>query len=278
MNGKITGEINSNKLEDNSFIHFYIATQEGRVYSSMNQLKADFGYDMQSLMIAISHIAGWLFAISINEAPNGFTLTGGVFNRSVDVIFPQTGHHAIIHEQYLGLDIFNVLGMKIDIRGTIPTIPSVSTLSMEDYQLELTRVSPGTLKSRVTIPFNFGPNTLDMSMIIDETIMFEECPHKSFDKEKLTTRLNIYRNHLEYDHENQATRYAFYESKISYLTDRNPCDQIDCGQYSACIVEGNDFRCVCEKGFQQLYSNTEQMNPKRITCIGMNFGFKFFRS
>nr|XP_027194219.1 nidogen-2-like [Dermatophagoides pteronyssinus] len=273
INGKISGEINNVKLGDSNMIHFYVETKDGRVYSSVNSILADLGYDLQSLLIALGQIVGWLFAIRMDNTPNGYTLTGGIFNRSVDVVFQQTGHHAIIREQYLGLDVFNVLGVKVDVRGSLPTIPSGTSLHMDNYQLEFTKVSPGVLKSRMTVSFNYGPNTLDMPMTIDQTITFDECvnePKFNDQQQQQISRLNIIRNHIDYDQENQAARYAFYESRISQLSEQNPCSAIQCGQYSTCIVEGNDYRCICNRGFEQIYQENDSIDNKRPTCVDID--------
>lgn len=183
----------------------------------VNNIAASLGYDLQTSLVALSSIIGWLFAVPLHGAPNGFTLTGGLFNRTVNVLFPQTGHNAIIVEQYLGLDVFNFLNLKVELRGTLPTIPSDSNVNIEDYKQEFTRVSAGTLKSRLTHSFSFGENSLSMPIIIDQTINFEECSHKPVDNHNLTTRVLVSQNHIIYDTDNQIVRYAS-DSKISYLS------------------------------------------------------------
>ena len=138
----------------------------------------------------------------------------------MNVHFPQTGHNAIIVEQYLGLDVFNFLNLKAEIRGTLPTIPSESNVNIEDYKQEFNRVSAGTLKSRLTHSFTFGENSLSMPIMIDQTIHFEECSHKPIDSQNLTTRMLVGQNHIMYDTENKIARYAS-DSKISYLSGKN---------------------------------------------------------
>ena len=152
-----------------------------------------------------------------NGAQNGFTLTGGLFNRTVNVFFPQTGHNAIFVEQYLGLDVFNFLNFKVELRGTLPTIPSDSNVNIEDYKQEFTLVSKGTLKSRLTHSFSFGENSLSMPIVIDQTINFEECAHRHTDSHNLTTRVYVSQNHIYYDSPNKIARYAS-NSKVSYLS------------------------------------------------------------
>lgn len=199
-------------------MYCYVETKEGRVYTGINQVPSSLGYDLQTSLVALGHVVGWLFAVKTNNAPNGFTLTGGVFNRTVDISFPQTGHRAVIMEQYLGLDVFNFLNFKVEIMGTVPTIPSDSTVNMEDFQLEFTKVELGTLKSRLAHSFSFGQHSLNMPIVIEQTIRFEECPHRPFDPQQQTTRLTVERNHIQYDSEHETTRYAFYDSKMSFLS------------------------------------------------------------
>lgn len=207
------------KLEEIN-LYTYVETKEGRVYTGVNNINPTLGTDLQTALVPLSSIIGWLFAVPLSGAPNGFTLTGGLFNRTVNVHFPQTGHNAIIVEQYLGLDVFNFLNFKVEIRGTLPTIPSDSNVNVEDYKQEFNRVSAGTLKSRLQSSFTFGENSVSMPMIIDQTINFEECTHRHLqymEAQNLTTRLLIGQNHIMYDNENQIVRYAS-DSKISFLS------------------------------------------------------------
>ena len=51
------------------------------------------GHDMQ-MMTPISTPIAWLFAKPLNGADNGFSVTGGVFNYTADLIFPDTRHAA----------------------------------------------------------------------------------------------------------------------------------------------------------------------------------------
>ena len=48
-------------------------------------------------VIGLGDGISWLFSVS-DEAPNGFDLTGGVFNRTVEVSFPNSGESATIRQ------------------------------------------------------------------------------------------------------------------------------------------------------------------------------------
>ena len=208
VNGKLNGVVNEQKLED-VILYTYVELRDGRIYTSLNNIDLTLGYDVQTSLMALSSIVGWLFAQPVDQStPNGFTLTGGVFNRSVNIMFPQTGHSAVIVEEFQGLDIFNFMNYKSQMHGSLPTIPSDSNVNIDDFKQEFTRVSAGTLKSRLTHSFSFGENSMNMPIIIDQTIQFEECQHRPVDYQNTTTRLVVTQNHITYDTDTKIARYA----------------------------------------------------------------------
>jgi hypothetical protein len=66
---------------------------------------------LQSLTPVGTPIA-WLFAKPIEGAKNGFALTGGVFNYTAVVKFPQTGHSTTVKLRFTGMDAFDYLKGK----------------------------------------------------------------------------------------------------------------------------------------------------------------------
>lgn len=250
VNGKLNGVVNSQRLEDVT-VYVYVETKDGRVYSGINGVNPVLGFDLQTALVPLSSVISWLFAAPINGAPNGFTLTGGRFNRTLSVVYPQTGHQATLSEQYLGLDVFNFLNVKSELTGSLPTIPTGDSVQVEEYTVEFTQVGPGTVKSRLSTAFTFGENSVSMPMIIDQTITFEGCPHRPMNNTAAITRLSVGGNHLTYETANQIARYAS-DAKISFLSD-NPCTDVRCGPNSVCIVEGTKHRCECSRGFEQVY-------------------------
>ena len=51
------------------------------------------GYNLQ-LLTPISSPISWLFAQPSKGAENGFSISGGYFNYTADITFPETGHSA----------------------------------------------------------------------------------------------------------------------------------------------------------------------------------------
>lgn len=74
MNGKISGFINNIELETLD-MQSYIVTPDGRTYTAVSHVPELLGYDMQTLNI-IGGVIGWLFARPVNNAQNGYQLTG----------------------------------------------------------------------------------------------------------------------------------------------------------------------------------------------------------
>ena len=139
----------SQKFRENDF------TESCRVPKSI-------GEELQSLTVIGTPIA-WLFALPNDENPqsqNGFTITGGVFNYTAEIKFPEQNnvddhYSAKITMQFQGLDAFDNLKASIEILGTIPKLRNSrnsrfqgSKIRLEDFSEIFTRIKPGTMMSQ----------------------------------------------------------------------------------------------------------------------------------
>lgn len=194
-------------------------TQEGRQYTAISRIPPNIGYDLQVLS-TIGGIIGWQFATPKSNASNGFMLTGGVFNYSAEITFPQTSHSVLITANFLGLDVFNFLRTAIDIKGTLPSIPFGSKIEIQDFEEDYTRVAPGKIRSHSTRSFSYGESSLSVPMTIDQTFVFNECTFAPHNEELSTLKLKVARNYIVYDSREQIVRYAS-NSKISPLSSKN---------------------------------------------------------
>ncbi|XP_054712476.1 nidogen-like [Uloborus diversus] len=262
MNGKVSGMINDVQLQD-ADLHAYIVTEDGRTYTAISRVPSAVGSDLQ-ILTPLGAVVGWLFAVSRSGAPNGFTITGGAFNRTVEVDFPQSGHHVFIEESFLGPDVFNYMRVQVKIRGTLPSIPDGSKIEIPDYEEEYTRISEGLIRSHASRSYRLEGNNLEVPFTLDQTITYSEC-----EVPMLTTRLKVARNFIVYDGQEQIVRYAM-TNKISPLSVEDPCKEgrHQCGLNSNCVVEGDSFRCACSQGYQAIYE--EAIEAKRTTCIDVN--------
>ncbi|CAG2164803.1 unnamed protein product [Oppiella nova] len=246
-------------------LHAYIVTEEGRTYTAISRIPQNVGFDLQTIS-TIGSVIGWLFASTKSGAPNGFMLTGGIFNRTAEVDFPQTGHRIYISEQFLGPDVFNFLKVNVQIRGSLPSVPFESKVEVDDYLEEFTRVSPGVIRSHATHSFRFGQNSLNIPIVIDQTITYEECQYAPVDEKLSTLQLNVARNYIVYDSKEQIVRYAS-TSKTAFLSADDPCrtGNAQCGTHSSCVVDGLSFKCICDRGYHTDYVTDAQneLRPSR---------------
>ncbi|CAG2181845.1 unnamed protein product, partial [Oppiella nova] len=136
----------------------------------------------------------------------------------------------------------------------------------DDYLEEFTRVSPGVIRSHATHSFRFGQNSLNIPIVIDQTITYEECQYAPVDEKLSTLQLNVARNYIVYDSKEQIVRYAS-TSKTAFLSADDPCrtGNAQCGTHSSCVVDGLSFKCICDRGYHTDYVTDAQngLRPSR---------------
>ena len=212
INGKVTGRVNGVLLEDLD-LHAYVTTDEGRSYAAISKVPPEVGSDIRSLL-SIGDGIGWLFA-KAQGVKNGFSLTGGVVNRTIETEF-RSGERVTISESYLGPDVFNYLKVHIDIRGSLPKLSKdlkVEILNFsEDFTLS-TSSTPGSastvsqLRSR-SIRLLRTESSREVSFVIDQVITFAECPFLSTGDRSKNSRLETSNTILMYEEAESIVRFA----------------------------------------------------------------------
>ncbi|XP_069687047.1 nidogen [Periplaneta americana] len=265
VNGKITGSLNGHDLSQLD-LQSYVVTSDGRTYTALSHVSTDIGYDMQPLSL-LGGVIGWLFARPVSKAVNGYELTGGVFNHTADITFPQSGHKVTIRQHYYGLDVFDQLRMDTEIRGTLPTIAIGKRIQIADYEEQYTSTSPGLILSQSSLKFQLDGTPVDNPFSIEQVIRYNEC---QFSPKNISTfRLKVTRNFISYEAHEKIIRYAM-TNKVTPLGDEDPCrtGRSKCGEHSSCLVEGDTFRCVCNPGYQYLYGDNE--DEESAVCVDIN--------
>lgn len=217
MNGKLNVQISNEDNLANVDMYVYVELKAGRVYTSISKVQGPIGYQLQMVAFVTGTTVSWLFALPTENSINGFDLTGGVFNRTVELSFPTTGHQVVINEQYFGRNVFQMLNFRVDVKGTLP--PIAANISMRDFTQEMIQTSPGLIKSRFTHGYQLGEdNPEKFEIIMDSTIRFEECAHRPLAIDS-TPKLHLHsdRNFITFDDTHETTRYVS-DSKISYVT------------------------------------------------------------
>ncbi|XP_076628478.1 nidogen isoform X5 [Colletes latitarsis] len=252
--GRISGTINGFEFPSRD-LQCYVQTEDGRTYTALSRMPEEIGASFQ-LLGNLGGVIGWLFAKPIGDTMNGYELTGGLFNHTAELTFPSSDYKVTIRSNYLGLDVFGQLKMVAEIQGTLPPLTRDTRVNYGDYDELYTKAQPGVILSRSEriCKVNDGNGERDLSFTQDQTIVYHECPYLVSDPEDDTTRLKHSRGVTAYEATEGIIRFAV-NTKVTPLEEEDPCIQgrHTCTDHSNCIVEGDDFKCVCNPGYQYLY-------------------------
>lgn len=255
VNGEITGELNGRLLETIN-LQAYVVVKDGRSYTALSHVPDTFGFDMQTLNV-LGSVIGWLFAKSKDNSKNGYQLTGGVFNHTSEIIFTDTNEKLTIRQHFVGLDVFDQLKMTAEIKGSVPKIPHGSKLDIGDYEEQYTLSRPGLILSQSSRTYKAHGLLTKYPFKIEQSIVYEACQYaSSADVQSEPLTLKVTKNFIGYESKDRIVRYGM-ENKIGHFDHEDPCveGRQTCGDKSSCVVEGNTFRCVCDPGYEEHYSN-----------------------
>ncbi|XP_076174255.1 nidogen isoform X2 [Ptiloglossa arizonensis] len=252
--GRISGKINEVEFPSRD-LQCYVQTKDGRTYTALSRVLDEIGASFQ-LLGNLGGVIGWMFAKPIGETKNGYELTGGLFNHTAELTFPAREEKVIIRSQYLGLDIFGQLKMEAEIEGTLPVLARDTRVDYGDFDELYTRAQPGVIRARSerTCKLNEASGERLLNFVLDQTFTYQECPYLTVDPEDDTTRLKYFRGVTTYEATEGIIRFAV-NTKVAPLEEEDPCIQgrETCTDHSSCVVDGDDFKCVCNPGYQYLY-------------------------
>ncbi|CAH2236693.1 jg20911 [Pararge aegeria aegeria] len=251
VHGKLNGVINDESFNDVD-IQAYVVVADGRSYTAISQAPNGLGGSLQLLNV-LGGVTGWLFAKPSGTAKNGYQLTGGVFNHTADIFFPESGDRITINQEYIGQDVFDQVAMDTDIRGTLPRISPGSRLDITEYEEQYTIVEPGQIHSASDRTFSDRTTGQKYVQRISQTFSYNPCKFAPSSEESHLT-LKVYKNYLGYEPRENIVRYGT-SNKIQEIGREDPCikGRLECAPHSKCIAQGDSFTCVCETGFTSLY-------------------------
>ncbi|KAI1284954.1 Nidogen-1 [Halotydeus destructor] len=252
LNGRLNGLVNDVQL-DNVDLHAYINTVEGRTFTALNQVPVAIGRDLQ-LAMTLGDVIGWMFALEEPGLPNGFTLTGGIFNRTAEIQFPQTGHKLNIVEQFLGLDVYDYPKVTVELRGSLPSIATGGGIELEDFIETFSMANRFTIRSHSKRSYRLNENSVEIPFIVDQHIYFESCPFKDEERKFESIVLEVSKNYIVYEETYGIVRYAANYRILPPSAD-NPCNRPEfrCPQFSTCVPDGIRAKCLCQPGFKLSY-------------------------
>uniref|UniRef100_A0A0B7B8A8 Nidogen n=1 Tax=Arion vulgaris TaxID=1028688 RepID=A0A0B7B8A8_9EUPU len=251
LNGPVYGNLNGVALEDSLLMHTYVVTTDGRTYSAISGVPPSLGSALQTLN-SIGGIIGWLFALPVGpNAKNGFSFTGGVFNRTSRITFKSLdrGDYVVrIHQIFSGHDPLNNIRLETRLEGSMPDIPIGATVSIDDYNENYKRVAAGTIKSFVARTYRV--NDVAYLYSWDNTITYNECESGQNGNTNEVLRFSVSRHYVKHSEQDKVVRYAM-TSKVGVFAGADPCSDASkiCDENADCVPEGESFRCVCRSGF-----------------------------
>lgn len=198
VSGRMSGNVNSITFQDQD-LHCYVVTDDGRTYTAISKVPSRIGPEMRGLTTVGGPI-GWLFAQPMQGAQNGFDITGGIFNYTGTVTFPDTRHSVTIKLQFLGLDAFDYLKVEGSVEGTLPPInPPTAEIKLEDYSEEYSKTEPGVIIGNAQRSFKIGDTNTAVNFEVQHRIDYEGCEAQPIDPNTRTTRFKSSRNYIVYD-------------------------------------------------------------------------------
>ncbi|KAK6756777.1 hypothetical protein RB195_014916 [Necator americanus] len=207
ISGSFEGVINGMSIPRTD-LHTFITGTDGNAYTAVSKIPSDLGSPFL-LLNPIGSIMGWLFAdVQSSTAYNGFQLTGGLFNRTVTLHIGDR-YQVSIRQKFSGRDIYHYFKATVFVSGTLPDIAPGAEVQFPDYEEEYRREKPGVVRSYtgMDIILREGGETKTIRMTVDQLIQFDECPHRTFDKDNNVV-LHVKRVHVTYDASEGIVRYG----------------------------------------------------------------------
>lgn len=262
--GRVSGKINGEEFSTRD-LQCYVQTKDGRTYTALARVPENIGQNFQ-LLSSLGGVIGWLFAKPIGETKNGYQLTGGLFNHTAELVFTQTNDRVIIKSTYLGLDVFGQLKMEADIQGNLPRLPADARVDYGDHDELYTQNQRGNIRSHSNRFYKLNGETNEHPFTLDQSIMYHDCPYDASTPAEETMRLKFSRGLTTFESREGILRFAM-NTKMTQMEEEDPCIQgrATCGAYSSCVVDGDEFRCVCNSGYQQLYEENGSSS-----CVDIN--------
>uniref|UniRef100_A0A8D8XMX9 Nidogen-1 n=1 Tax=Cacopsylla melanoneura TaxID=428564 RepID=A0A8D8XMX9_9HEMI len=267
INGKLS--LNINGIEENNVdLQSYVDVGLPRQYTVLTNLPPNppvIGYSLQ-LANYLANSVGWLFAKSVS-APNGYQISGGVFNYTADLIF-SSGQRLSIQQEFHGHDVFDQLKVVGSIKGTVPFVAPGVKLQLDDLQQELTLSSPGLFQSQSSHTFQLtGNNPPEVTVRVVQSIQYNEGCDRQI-KNITSARMKLTKNLIVYEARERILRIASTNKIFSLNLNEDPCTNFFCVANSSCVVEDDRPTCICNRGFQQLYS--EDRRQEDFGCFDIN--------
>uniref|UniRef100_A0A915JIK0 Nidogen n=1 Tax=Romanomermis culicivorax TaxID=13658 RepID=A0A915JIK0_ROMCU len=273
INGKVYGQVNGQELPEMD-LHTYAEPSDGRAYTAISKMEPNVGRSFL-LLNTLGNVMGWLFAKPSSPGSyNGVELTGVRLNRTATVHIGDS-HTVTVQQEFTSRDVLDYMKVKMYVIGNLPELPVNATVDFGEYSEEFNRASPGVVKSYSTseVAINFpGQVTsgapLKYSITVDQTIRYDECMAKPFDKPTHII-LKTERSYVYYDANEKIVRYASANTvDLRTATQDDPCRANDCDQpHMTCVAQQNVHKCLCLDGYELTFADSYD---RKGTCVDID--------
>ncbi|XP_037942070.1 nidogen-like [Teleopsis dalmanni] len=249
VTGTLSGQINGETIDERSKLQSYVVMADARSYTAINPISSELGANMRLVLPIVSTI-GWLFAKPVNDAVNGYQLTGGEYFHSSKLQF-ESGEVLFVNQTFEGLNYWDQLAVRIVIHGGVPKINHRATLHMADYIDEYRFVSPNELRSVYAHTLEVPEENRVINYQLEQTIQFDSC---LLDTDVDPTDTNVLQKVskivLGYNERDQALRTSVL-TKIGVDAESNACTDgsVECGENTVCVPYEDTYRCDCLHGY-----------------------------
>lgn len=240
VSGRVYGSLGD--VQFDTQLQAYVTLLDGQTFAAVTPLEAAVGQKLQLLQLLAGPI-GWLFALPMDGAQNGYQLTGGRFNHSTTIRFHGSDRQVTVVQRYSGLNVWDQLEVDVVVNGDLPDVPADSRVEFPDIVEEFVYAAENTLRSIGTMVVHVGDEELLYSVVQQieyETCAFAEATVPFTDRPAVFNR--VFRVTATYKTGRENALRIGQSNKITRLRDANACSDgtAKCGENTQCIAGAND--------------------------------------
>ncbi|XP_072512905.1 nidogen-2 [Salminus brasiliensis] len=265
LNGKLSGRVSVEAADvqiDEADVHGYAVPGEGRVYVSISPVAPQAGWALMAVSPLVS-IFGWLFALTLQNHQNGFSITGAEFSHRAEMTFYPGKQRLHIIQHARGMDSLNHLKIEIQISGNLPSIPSGAKVQLQPFRETLhynqsgdSVIKSSSLHQYIVVSENGGSETF--SYLLHQNISIQTCKNGPLIIPDFQ-QLSVEHAMVMYSREGSILKYSIINTvgpvggELPDLVELNPCraGKHYCDPMALCLPgEGLQYHCQCAMGFR----------------------------